>query len=378
MAASDTMSRREILNTSVEVAIRLAVLAGLVVWCLLILRPFVLPLIWGIIIAVATMPIFLWALKMMGGRRGLTATVFTLLAIVVIVIPTFQIADSAVRSSVELARELEAETLVVPPPPESVREWPLIGNRTYDAWALAATNLGDAVQRFSPQLRTLGGWILGQVAGLAGAIGHTLIALIVAGFMLTWAVEGRAATEAVFERFGGPRGPLVVQLIRDTISSVFKGVLGVALIQAALAGIGMFLAGVPAWGVWTVLVLILAVVQVPGILVLGPIAFWGFANADSTLWGAVFAIYLVAVALSDNFLKPLLLGRGVEVPMPVILLGAIGGLILHGIIGLFVGAIVLATGYELAGAWLRDAGPPDRNPEADAVGDTGGGAPAPA
>jgi predicted PurR-regulated permease PerM len=266
---------------------------------------------------------------------------------------------------------------VVPPPPESVREWPVIGDRTYNAWALAATNLEGAVQRFSPQLKTLGGWILSKMAGLAGAIGHTLIALIVAGFLLTWAAEGRAAAEAIFSRLGGPRGPKVVQLIGDTISSVFKGVLGVALIQAALAGIGLFFADVPAWGVWTVVVLIIAVIQVPAIIVLGPLAFWAFANADSTIWGIVWAVYLIVAGASDNFLKPILLGRGLETPMLVVLLGAIGGLILQGIIGLFVGAVVLAIGYELAHAWLEDEGPPGRN-EVDTVGESGDGAPAPA
>jgi predicted PurR-regulated permease PerM len=349
---SPAAAKKEVLDLSIEIAIRLAVVALLAVWCFQIFRPFLLPMIWGMIIAVALAKPFGQLVGLVGGRRGIAAAIFTLAAIVLIVLPTFRIADSVVRSSVDLAQQMEAETLQVPPARESVRDWPLIGNSLYDSWNLAATNLDAAVARFTPQLRTAGGWVIAKIRGLLGAILHTIIALIIAGFMLTYSQAGERAARGVMGRIGGERGEGIVQITGATIRSVALGVLGVALIQAAMGGIAMFLVHVPGWGVWTVLILILAVMQLPPILVLGPVIFWVFSAVDSTMIAIVFTVWSLFVSVSDTFLKPLFLGRGLSIPMPVILIGAIGGLILYGIIGLFVGAVVLAIGYELFQAWM--------------------------
>jgi predicted PurR-regulated permease PerM len=349
---SPAAAKKEVLDLSIEIAIRLAVVALLAVWCFQIFRPFLLPMIWGMIIAVALAKPFGQLVGLVGGRRGIAAAIFTLAAIVLIVLPTFRIADSVVRSSVDLAQQMEAETLQVPPARESVRDWPLIGNRLYDSWNLAATNLDAAVARFTPQLRTAGGWVIAKIRGLLGAILHTIIALIIAGFMLTYSQAGERAARGVMGRIGGERGEGIVQITGATIRSVALGVLGVALIQAAMGGIAMFLVHVPGWGVWTILILILAVMQLPPILVLGPVIFWVFSAVDSTMIAIVFTVWSLFVSVSDTFLKPLFLGRGLSIPMPVILIGAIGGLILYGIIGLFVGAVVLAIGYELFQAWM--------------------------
>jgi predicted PurR-regulated permease PerM len=352
VANSPAVAKKEVLDLSIEIAIRLAVVALLAVWCFQIFRPFLLPMIWGMIIAVALAKPFGRLVGLVGGRRGIAAAIFTLAAIVLVVLPTFRIADSVVRSSVELAQQMEAETLQVPPARESVRDWPLVGDRIYDAWNLAATNLDAAVARFTPQLRTAGGWVLVKIRGLLGAILHTIIALIIAGFMLTYSEGGERAARGVMGRIGGERGEGIVTITSATIRSVALGVLGVALVQAALGGIGMFLVHVPGWGVWTILILILAVMQLPPILVLLPIIFWVFSAADSTAIAIVFTVWSLFVSVSDTFLKPLFLGRGLSIPMPIILIGAIGGLILYGIIGLFVGAVVLAIGYELFQAWM--------------------------
>jgi predicted PurR-regulated permease PerM len=349
---SPAAAKKEVLDLSIEIAIRLAVVALLAVWCFQIFRPFLLPMIWGMIIAVALAKPFGQLVGLVGGRRGIAAAIFTLAAIVLIVLPTFRIADSVVRSSVDLAQQMEAETLQVPPARESVRDWPLIGNSLYDSWNLAATNLDAAVARFTPQLRTAGGWVIAKIRGLLGAILHTIIALIIAGFMLTYSQAGERAARGVMGRIGGERGEGIVQITGATIRSVALGVLGVALIQAAMGGIAMFLVHVPGWGVWTILILILAVMQLPPILVLGPVIFWVFSAVDSTMIAIVFTVWSLFVSVSDTFLKPLFLGRGLSIPMPVILIGAIGGLILYGIIGLFVGAVVLAIGYELFQAWM--------------------------
>jgi predicted PurR-regulated permease PerM len=196
--------------------------------------------------------------------------------------------------------------------------------------------------------------VVTKIQGLAGGLFQTVVALIVAGVMLTYAAGGEARLRAVTSRLGGARGEEMVGMFVATVRSVAQRVLGVAILQAAAAGLGMFLAGIPAWGMWTVLVLVLAVVQLPPLLVLGPVAIWYFSAADSTVVAVVFLVWSIIVSFSDAFLKPLFLGRGVDVPMPVILLGAIGGVMLHGIVGLFVGAVVLAIGYRMFRVWMED------------------------
>ncbi len=354
---SDTASlseKKKAVDISLEVAIRLALIAALVVWCIRIFEPFIMPIMWGVIIAVAIAPLFGKLTALLGGRRGIAALVFTLAALVLVIVPTFQITDSVVRSSIEVGHELEEGTLTVPPPNESVRDWPVIGDRAYDAWNSASTNLSAAVELYRPQLQSVGGWVLGKVSGLAGAILVTIIALIIAGFMLTFAEGGERSARSVAGRLGGPRGEGLVGTTTATIRSVAQGVLGVALVQSAAGGLGMFLAGIPGWGVWTILILFLAVVQLPPLLVLGPILAWYFTAADSTVVAVVFAVWSIVVSFSGTFLKPMFLGRGVNIPMPVILIGAIGGVIRHGIIGLFVGAVVLAIGYQLFKVWMAE------------------------
>ncbi len=347
------VAKKQILDISVEVAIRLAVIGLLVVWCFKIFTPFVLPIMWGIIIAVALAPLFGKLTALLRGKRGISATLFTLAAIVLIVIPTFQIGDSVVRSSIDLAERAETGTLSVPAPKESVRDWPVIGNQVYEAWETASANMGTAIERYRPQLRTAGAWAFGKIGGLAGAILTTIISLVIAGFMLTYAEGGEKKVRSIVGRVGGHTGENIVGITTATIRSVAQGVLGVALVQAAAAGLGMFVVGVPAFGIWTIFVLILAVIQLPPVLVLLPVALWYFTTTDSTLVAVVFLVWCIIVSASDTFLKPMFLGRGLDTPMPVILIGAIGGLMLHGIIGLFVGAVVLAIGYELFKAWME-------------------------
>jgi len=353
---SDTLAatKKKVFDVSIDVVIRLALIAALVVWCFQIFQPFIMPIMWGVIIAVAISPLFGKLASLTGGRRGLTAFVFTLLAIALIIVPSYQVTDSVVRTALDLENKIDEGTLTVPAPTESVREWPVIGERVYDAWEAASANLSAARERYEPQLEAVRTRALNMAGGLAAGLLHTIIALIIAGFMLTFAEGGEQRARSVAGRLGGDRGEGLVGTTTATIRSVAQGVLGVALVQSAAAGLGMFLAGIPGWGVWTVLVLVLAVIQLPPLVVLGPVLVWYFTLADSTTAAVIFAIWAIIVSISDTFLKPMFLGRGVDIPMPVILVGAIGGVILHGIIGLFVGAVVLAIGYELFKAWMAE------------------------
>lgn len=348
--------KKRILDMSVEVAIRLTAVAVVALWCLEIFQPFILPIVWAIILAVALAKPFGKLAALVGGRRGIAATIFALAAIGAIVVPTFLVVDSVAQSTMEVGQQLEAETLRVPPARESVRDWPLVGDRIYDAWNLAATNLDAAVARFTPQIRALGRWLLEMIRGLLGSLLTTILALIIAAFMLAYAEGGVKLSRSTLRRLGGEQGAGMVTTIGATIRSVTLGVLGIALVQATMGGLGMALVHVPAWGLWTLLILFFAVLQLPPLIVLGPIILWAFSAIDNVAIVLVFTAWSLLVSVSDTFLKPLFLGRGLSIPMPVILIGAIGGLIMYGLIGLFVGAVVLAVGYELFRAWMQEGG----------------------
>jgi predicted PurR-regulated permease PerM len=342
---------------TMDAAIRIALLSLLVLWCFNIMRPFIMPVLWGAIMAVAIYPLFVKAYTALGGRRKLTATLITLLALTLLITPTVMLAGSLVENTKSLAEQVQTGSLAVPPPSDTVKDWPLIGEKLYGSWKLASVNLEAALQKFSPQVEAASKWMLSAAAGIGGGILMFIVAIVVAGAFLVVGRSGSEAMETIAGRLMGTKGGKeFVQLAGATIRSVAQGVLGVALIQSTLAAIGLLVMGVPYAGVWAILVLFCAIVQLPPLLILGPIIVYEFSVAE-TLPAVVFMVWSLFVSVSDSFLKPLFLGRGMDTPMLVILLGAIGGMMLSGIIGLFVGAVVLAVGYSLLIAWLAQEAP---------------------
>ncbi len=266
------------------------------------------------------------------------------------------LSESLIESSKTLTEEIKAGTLTIPPPSEKVKDWPLIGKKLDKAWSLASTNLSEALHNFRPQLEAAGKKLLSVAAGVGVGVLQFVVSIIIAGALLVYARSGSKSVETIAGRILGEKGGRdFVGISCATIRSVAQGVLGIALIQAILAGIGMMVMGVPYAGLWALLVLLVAVIQLPPWLVLGPIIVYVFSVA-ATVPAVIFMIWSLAVSLCDMFLKPLLLGRGLDTPMLVILLGAIGGMIYSGIIGLFIGAVVLAVAYELFMLWLTGNG----------------------
>jgi predicted PurR-regulated permease PerM len=228
----------------------------------------------------------------------------------------------------------------------------LIGDEVYDVWHGAAVNLQDTLNKFSDQLKALGGKVVKMAGAFAVGVLQFVLSIIIAGVFLVGAEGGYRMTLTFTSSLVGDRGRALTDLTVATIRSVAKGVLGVAIIQSLLASIGLVAMGIPAAGIWTFIILMLAIMQLPPILVLGPIAVWVFSTAEPVP-ATIFTIYSILVSFSDAILKPMMLGRGVEIPMLVILLGAIGGMILSGIVGLFIGAVVLALGYQILVAWME-------------------------
>jgi predicted PurR-regulated permease PerM len=338
---------------AMEAAIRIGLVVLLVLWCFNIVQPFILLVLWGAIIAVAIFPVFVKFSSLLGGRQKSAATLMTLIALALLVTPTVMLTDSAIENSQHISQQIREGNLSIPPPSEKVRSWPLVGKKLYGVWDLAATNLGELASKYKEQLTGLGKWLLSSAAGAGITLLQFIISIIIAGVFLVYAKSSCQGVEVVAARLmGDAAGRDFTRMAGATIRSVAQGVLGVAIIQAILAGIGLLAIGVPYAGIWTLLVLLLAIMQVPTILVLGPVMLYVFSVA-ATVPAILFMIWSLLVGFSDNILKPLLLGRGLDIPMLVILLGAIGGMILSGIIGLFVGAVVLAVGYRLFTAWLQ-------------------------
>jgi predicted PurR-regulated permease PerM len=338
---------------AVEVTVRLALVAGLIVWCFQILRPFLSTIVWALIIASALFPLFVWFRNKIGQGTGVSSAIFTVLILAAILTPSFMLSGTLISTAQEYATELKDGALQVPPAPEKVKEWPVVGERLFAAWDLANQNLGAALEKFEKQFRGAANWLLHTAAGAGLGILQFAAAVVVAGVFLAYNEGGDAFARRLGRRLAGPDGENFAAMASSTVRSVAQGVLGVAVIQSVAAGIGLMIWDIPGAGLWTLLVLMLAIVQLPTLIIGIPLMIYAF-SVESTLSAVLFTVWMAAVGLSDNILKPLLLGRGSSQPMAVIFLGAIGGFVLSGIVGLFVGAVVLALGYDLFMLWLNE------------------------
>ena len=342
----------ELTTSVIDIAIRLGLLLVLGIACFNILSPFMIPVLWGIIIAVAIYPLFVRLRAALGNRNRSAAVLYTVLALALLILPTLMITESAIETAGLLKDKYEAGSFDIPPPGDNVKKWPVVGKWAHREWTEASVSMTQALQKYEEQLRAFARWLAAAAAGAGIGILQFVLSILISGILVAKADSAYRVIVRVFARLAGvTNGQVYTDLSRDTIRSVAQGVLGVAIIQAVAAGLGMFIMDVPGWGLWTLLLLVLAVAQLPPLLVLLPVIIYVFSVASTTP-AIIFAIYSLIVSASDGFLKPIFLGRGMETPMLVILLGAIGGMITAGIIGLFIGAIVLALGYELFLEWL--------------------------
>jgi predicted PurR-regulated permease PerM len=351
----------------IDVSIRVGLLLLLAVACFNILSPFMMPVLWGVIIAVAIYPLFARLRRGLGNRNRSAAVIYTLLALALLILPTLMIAESAIETAGLLKDKYEAGSFDIPPPTDNVKQWPVIGKWAHREWTEASVSLTEALRKYEAQLRSFARWLAAAAAGAGIGILQFVLSIIISGILVANAGSSYQVIIRIFSRLAGvTHGQVYTNLSRDTIRSVAQGVLGVAIIQAVAAGLGMFVMDVPGWGLWTLLLLVLAVAQLPPLIVMLPVMIYVFSVADTTP-AVIFAIYSVIVSASDGFLKPLFLGRGMQTPMLVILLGAIGGMISAGIIGLFIGAIVLALGYELFMEWLGKGAEAESGQQAQAT-----------
>jgi predicted PurR-regulated permease PerM len=338
----------------IQIAIRLGLLALLIYWSFILLEPFIPILAWSVVLAVALYPIYDWLSEHLGRRPRVAAALLTTIVLAVFLGPAAWLGLGLVDGLRSISDQLTSGDLTIPAPPDSVREWPLIGTTLHDFWKTASDNLQAALRQLAPYLKPLAGPIL-AIAGSAGTgTIKFLVAVVIAGFLFPSGPQLAASIRSLLARVVPQRSADFVALAGATIRTVAQGVIGIAVIQALLAGIVLKIAGVPYANVLAFAVLVLGIIQIGSAPILIPVVIWVWLVKDVGS-SVLITIFLVLVGISDNALKPLVMGRGLSTPVLVIFIGVLGGTLAHGMLGLFVGPIVLAVAWELLMAWGREA-----------------------
>jgi predicted PurR-regulated permease PerM len=306
-------------RTVIEATVRVGLFLVLVAWCFWIARPFLVAVLWGLILAIAVHPGFCRLCDLMAGRRRTVAGLMTLLALLMLIGPLSLLTLALIDNIGELAARLTAGAISVPPPPPRLAALPLVGEAAERLWSLASVNFLAALEEVRPQLASLGRWLLRLVAGVSLGALNFMLAVVVAGLLLAHDEQGGRLAHAVARKLAGARGPMLALLAEQTVRNVARGVLGTALIQSTLAGLGLVLADVPGAAILTLVCFLLCIVQIgPAILLIAAVAYL-FSTAPMTV-AVLFTVWSVFVALVDNLLRPILIGRGSEVPLAVILI----------------------------------------------------------
>jgi predicted PurR-regulated permease PerM len=340
-----------------DVLLRLGLIVVLAVFCFGVFRPFLNLILWSVILAVTLYPLQR-KLRAKIGKDGRTATVIVLLVIATLAVPLWVIGNSLIETATESLKMTQAKHVEIPPPSDSVQGWPVIGPKVHATWQRLYEHPEELKAKLGPKLKQAARGGLGALADLAAGLLLFLVAMPIAGIIMAFGEHCAESARRICSAFvGAARGPGIAALCTSTIRAVAQGVIGIAFIQAVLIGIGIVPMGIPGAGLLCLAVLMLGIMQLPATILTIPIIIWVFATQGSSAVNVIFAIYLFVAGLADNVLKPLLLGRGVAVPMPVVLIGAIGGMITNGLLGLFIGPVALGVAYELFWRWVDERVP---------------------
>jgi len=335
----------------IQVILQLGVLVLIFGWCFTMLAPFLSPILWGMIIAITAYPMYARLKDKLGDRPKLASILVTILFLTIILIPSILLAESLVEGIRHFRETIHEGESLIPPPGEKVKDWPSFTKPAIDIWQSASENLQAVAVKYRDQLVSGGKYVLSLIGKTGVGILEFVVSIILAGIFLAYSKEGEGMLRSIFVKLAGEKGEELAAVSEGTIRSVVKGILGVAVVQTFMAGLGFFIAGVPAAGLWTFFCLILAIIQVGVGPIVIPVIIYLFNTADTTT-AVIFLIWGIIIMISDNILKPILLGRGAPVPMLVVFLGSIGGFIASGFLGLFLGAVILSLGYKLFQTWI--------------------------
>ena len=347
---SNTGSNRQV-NIAIDLILKVGTLFIVIFLCFKILKPFLGMLLWGLIIAIILFPIFMHLRNLLGKRNKLSSILLTVVVLSILILPSIWLVNQLVEGVKFLAENLQGGDLNIPPPTESVAQWPLIGEWLYDHWLQLSENMEESLRGFMPQILAWGEKTLGALANTGIGVLQFAASIIIAGIFLIFFEKGSESGRKIFQKVVGVRGDEFLDISLLTIRNVATGVLGVAIIQTTLMGVGLILADIPLAAVWIVLILVMTIAQLPVLLFNIPLIIYLFAFMDP-LPAVLWTLYFLIMGMIDNILKPLLMGKGASVPMLVIFLGALGGFMAFGFIGLFLGSIVLSLAYKLYLTWV--------------------------
>jgi len=336
----------------VQTALQLLALSLLLGFCFTILGPFINPILWAAILAVALYPWHQRVTRIVKGRGTLAAVILIAGMLCILILPSVWLAIKTAAEIKDVVAAYSAGDIAIPPPPEYVKQWPLIGDKVDEVWRQASSGLDSLIKNNPEEVKSMAGISISLLKSSGQGLVLFGLAIILSGVFLSYSLQASNFATAFFNRLLNSSKLDITSSTAITIRGVVKGVLGVAFLQSILVAIGLLLADIPYAGVWALISLVLAVIQV-GILpvCLGVIIYvW---TTDHTTTAVMLTIWLVAVGFADNILKPILMGKGASVPMPVLLVGSLGGFLAMGFIGLFTGAVVLSFGYKLFDIWLR-------------------------
>lgn len=336
----------------IDIAIRLGVLGLFAYFSLQLVAPFFLFLVWAVVLTVALYPVFDWLAARLGGRKVLAAVLITLFCLAIVIGPVAVLIVSLVDTLQGWYHGMANGVLKLPPLPEKLAGLPVVGAKISEIWQLAGQGLEQLLAKVGPTLVPAGSRILGVLATLSGSVLFFIVSIILAGCLFVPAPSLAKGTKLFADRIIAPRGSEFVDLAGATIRNVSRGVIGVAVVQGLLTGIVLIAFSVPLAGVLTFVALILCIIQIGPALVIVPTIIWAWSSWD-LVPALLFTVLMVPVMLIDNVLRPILMSRGLNVPMLVILIGVLGGTIAYGLIGLFLGPVILAVFYELIIAWVK-------------------------
>lgn len=335
-----------------EMILQLGLVFLILGFCFALLLPFVMPILWAIILAIILYPLFNFLQKKLKGRKSLASFLLIATILALIIIPTVIFFNSVTATVMDLKAGVEDGSLKVAAPGQNIKDWPLIGDKAYDFLYALSTDLEKGLLQYKEQIVDVSKKLLGSLVSSGVAVLQVILSVIIAGVLMVSTSAQNLATNFI-KRIAGDSGEEFLNISVSTVYQVVKGILGVAIIQTLIQAVGLFGADIPFAGVLTLLCLMLSIIQIgPIIINLGVIAY--LFSLDNTTAAIGWTIFFIISGLSDNVLKPLLLGKGAMVPMLVIFLGVIGGFMMSGFIGLFVGPIVFSIGYRLFVAWMGD------------------------
>ncbi|MCY1284238.1 putative inner membrane protein [compost metagenome] len=341
-----------------DVLIRAGLILLLALFCFRIFHPFLDLMLWAVILAITLYPLQQIFCRWFGGSEVSASTLIILIGLVILLVPVAVLGTSIAESVGDAVHAVQNRTLKIPLPPDAILGWPLIGQPLHKLWERLATDFMGVLHQVTPHLQGVARQLLAQVAGVGMGLLQFLGAFLIAGVIMAYGKPGSVTAVDISTRISSPeRGPELASLCTSTIRAVAQGVVGIAFIQTVLLGVGFIVMGIPGAGLLALGVLLLGIMQLPVVLITLPAIIYVFVADYSMPLAIVFTIWTAIGGLIDNVLKPLMLGRGVEVPMPVILIGALGGMLSNGILGLFVGPVVLALGFKLFMSWVRDREP---------------------